>query len=87
MSLEQSIQRLRDKIANSPELKMADEEISQLPVQNTDGDIDKLIDEIRIGTIVACQAIAYCKRTDDLSILVLVDEFQAKVCALSLDNL
>lgn len=82
MTLKQSIQRLRDKIKDSPELELADEEIL---VQNKDG-VDKLIHEIRIGTIVACHALAYCKRTDDRSILRLVDDFNAKVSALSIDD-
>lgn len=88
MTLKQSIRRLRDKIKDSPELELADEEVSQLPVQNMDGDTvaDKLIHEIRIGTIVACHALAYCERTDDRSILRLVDDFQAKVSALSIDD-
>lgn len=85
MTLKQSIQRLRDKIKDSPELELADEEIS---VQNKDGDtvVDKLIHEIRIGTIVACHALAYYKRTDDRSILRLVDDFNAKVSASSIDD-
>jgi hypothetical protein len=85
MTLKQSIRQLRDKIKDSPELKLADEEIL---VQNTDSDngVDKLIREIRIGTIVACHALAYCKRTDDRSILILVDDFQAKVSVLSIDD-
>ena len=85
MTLKQSIRRLRDKIKDSPELELADEEIL---VQNKDGDtiVDKLIHEIRIGTIVACHALAYCKRTDDRSILRLVDDFNAKVSALSIDD-
>ena len=85
MTLKQSIQRLRDKIKDSPELELADEEIL---VQNKDGDtvVDKLIHEIRIGTIVACHALAYCKRTDDRSILRLVDDFNAKVSASSIDD-
>ena len=85
MTLKQSIRRLRDKIKDSPELELADEEIL---VQNAESDtvVDKLIHEIRIGTIVACHALAYCKRTDDRSILGLVDDFNAKVSALSLDD-
>ena len=85
MTLKQSIRRLRDKIKDSPELELADKEIS---VQNKDGDtvVDKLIHEIRIGTIVACHALAYCKRTDDRSILRLVDDFNAKVSASSIDD-
>lgn len=85
MTLKQSIRRLRDKIKDSPELELADEEIL---VQNKDGDtvVDKLIHEIRIGTIVACHALAYCKRTDDRSILRLVDDFNAKVSASSIDD-
>ena len=86
MTIKQSIEQLRDKIKDSPELKLADDEISQLPVQNTNSHVDKLIDEIRIGTILACQALAYYNRTDDRSIFALVDDFQAKVSAVSIDD-
>lgn len=86
MTLKQSIEQLRDRIKDTPELKLADDEISQLPVQNTNSHVDKLIDEIRIGTILACQAVAYCKRTDDNSIFALVDDFQAKVSVVSIDS-
>ena len=86
MTLKQSIRDLRDKIKDSPELKLADEEISKMPLQNTGGDVDKLIDDIRIGTIVACQAIYYCERTHDRRVLELVDDFQAKVSAVSIDE-
>lgn len=90
MSLRASIQRLRNKLENSPELILADAEISELPVQNKSetavGKLaDKLINDIRVGTIVACHACAYYKRTGEKSIMPLVIDVHTQIQALSID--
>ena len=90
MSLRASIQRLRNKLENSPELTLADSEIRELPVQNKSetavGKLaDKLINDIRVGTIVARHACVYYKRTDEKSIMPLVNNLSAQILAVSLD--